>query len=175
MIRFGSSKVCALEDKKDTSPLALPSTSATKDLALAAAACTASSSSDSSSTSSSGSSSESSDAGDEPGPNQGIMAEADDTHEGTPNPALGPPKDAELAGPNPALGPAKDVETDFSDTDVVEPPAKCAKCERYLQLQYDFDSLADSHQTISDALEVAEEENKQLKALLLGQQGQSGR
>ena len=40
------------------------------------------------------------------------MAEADDTHEGTPNPALGPPKDvetdfsdAELAGPNPALGP----------------------------------------------------------------------
>ena len=112
MIRFGSSKVCALEDEKDTSPLALPSTSATKDLALAAAACTTSSSSDSSSTSSSGSSSESSDAGDEPGPNQGIMAEADDTHEGTPNPALGPPKDvetdfsdAELAGPNPALGP----------------------------------------------------------------------
>ncbi|CAK9010960.1 unnamed protein product [Durusdinium trenchii] len=143
--------VCALEDKKDTSPLAFPSTSATKDLALAAAACTTSSSSDSSSTSSSGSSSESSDAGDEPGPNQGIMAEADDTHEGTPNPALGPPQD--------------DVETDFSDAAVVEPPAKCAKCERYLQLQYDFDSLADSHQPISDALEVAEEENKQLKAM----------
>ena len=87
------------------------------------------------------------------------MAEADDTHEGTPNPALGLPKDVEtdlsdveLAGPNPALDPAKDVETDFLDADVVEPPAKCAKCERYLQLQYDFDSLADSHQTISDAL-----------------------
>ena len=95
MIRFGSSKVCALEDKKDTSLLAFLSTSTTKDLALAAAACTTSSSSDSSSTSSSGSSSESSDAGDEPGPNQGIMAEADDTREGTPNPALGPPKDVE--------------------------------------------------------------------------------